>query len=134
MQLTINNQETIIATTANLPRFFDIMRKQEFSEMWLAAGENGPSLAMLVHAERAWLMYLPDHEGSSGCTSRNLAYDGPSDAVTDFMLANGQRDVYPAAWTIPLEVAWAACEYFIETQGGRSPRIAWHDDAANDQE
>ena len=80
MKLIINNQESTITTAADLERACEIVRQQRFSEVWLEASDNGPSLAMLVHDEYALLMYLPDNEGSLGFTSRNPAYAGSPDA------------------------------------------------------
>ncbi len=48
-----------------------------------------------------------------------------------FQLSNGQMDAYPVSWTLSLEGAFAAYEYFLHNQGERSPAIAWHDDSDN---
>ena len=46
-----------------------------------------------------------------------------------FTLANGQRDDYPAAWTVDAERGREALEYFFETDT-MPPFIEWHDDSA----
>ncbi len=114
------------------PYVLALVRQQQFTEVWLDAGEEGPALAMLVNAEHAWLMYLRDHDGDPGFSSRNPHYAGPPDALMKFMLVNGQGDQYPVVWTLSLEQAVGACEYFVATQGSRSPDIVWHNDAAGD--
>ena len=128
MRLTINHQDADITSATDLSVYWDIVRNQQFSEVWLETGEDGPSLMMLVHGENAMLMYLPDQEGSLGFTSRNPAYDGSPDASIEFMLANRQSDEYPAAWAVSLTAGCAACEDFVETHGGLSSLLTWHDD------
>jgi hypothetical protein len=133
MRLTINGQGATVSAAADLHPYWQAVRGRQFSEVWLAAGEDGPALAMLVNGKRTWLMYLRDQEGDPGLSSRNPDYAGPPDALTQFVLDNGQLDKYPIAWTLPLEQAIAACKYFAVTQGGRSPEIVWHDDAMDDE-
>ena len=129
MRLTINDRAFNVASVEDAQSHWETVRGQQFSDVWLDAGESGPSLCMLVNVGRAFLLYLRDHEGDTGYSSRNPDYAGPPDAVMVFELANGQRDEYPMSWTIPLEDAIAACAYFIATQGGRSGDTMWHDDA-----
>ena len=128
MKLIINNNECAITTAEDLERACAAVRQQQFSEVWLEASDDGPSLAMLVHNEHTLLMYLPDNEGTLGFTSRNPAYAGPPDAQIEFQLANGQMDEHPAAWAQPLSVGCAICRDFIVRQGALSPLITWHDD------
>ncbi len=131
MRLTINDWDIAIASVADAQPGWDMVRQQQFSEVWLEAEEHGPSLAMLVNGARAWLMYLRDRDGDPGFGSRNPSYSGPSDALMAFRLGNGQYDQYPAAWTLPLSDAIAVCEYFIASEGQRSLQISWHDDTNN---
>lgn len=131
MQLSINDRKSTVATAADLRRHWEVVRGQEYSEVWLNDDddENSPALCMLVHGEHAWLMWLPDRVGNPPFfTSLNPTYSGPPDAMIDFMLANGQLDEYPAIWALSLEEACAACEDFVETRGGRSLRITWRED------
>jgi hypothetical protein len=134
MQLAINGQEATVSTAADLRPYWQAMRGRQFSNVWLNSGEEGPALAMLVNGGHAWLLCLRDREGDAGFSSRNPQYAGSSDALMAFVLDNGQRDEYPIAWTLPLEQAIFACEYFVATQGGRSPDIVWHDDAMDDKQ
>jgi hypothetical protein len=132
MRLTINGQEAPVSTAADLRPFWQAVRGRQFSDVWLASGEEGPTLVMLVNGERAWLMYQRDQEGDLGLSSRNPDYIGPPDALMEFVFEYSQGDEFPIAWTLPVEQAMAACEYFVATQGGRSPEIVWHDDALED--
>lgn len=132
MHLSANGQSATVSAVADLRSYWQAVRMRQFSEIWLDAGEDGPALAMLVNSERARLMYLRDREGDPGLSSRNPTYSGPSDALMEFVLDNGQLDEYPIAWTLPTEHAMAACEYFVATRGGCSPEIVWHDDTMDD--
>ncbi|HEX9057179.1 MAG TPA: Imm1 family immunity protein [Ktedonobacterales bacterium] len=132
MRLEINGQEAEVASPADLRPYWDAVRRHQFSEVWLRVADEGPALAMLVNQPSAWLMYLGQDE-DIGFSSRNPEYAGPPDAHLDFVLGNAQRDYYPVAWVLPLQQALAACEYFLRTQGERSPDVVWHDDAVEDK-
>ena len=127
MRLCVNDQELPIATVSDLRQHLERARLQQFSEVWLTAGDDGPSLAMFVNGTQAWLMYLCDHHGDPGFHSLNLLYHGPAELLMKFQLSNGQMDEYPVAWTLALKDACDACEYFVAIQGGRSPDITWED-------
>ncbi len=129
MQFILDNRAVPITTVEELRQQLERVHQQQLSEVWLDAGEEGPALTMLVNGVHAWLMYLRDHDGDPGFSSRNPHYTGPASATMQFLLSNGQMDEYPVAWTLPLEEACAACEYFVLSQGGRSPAITWHDDS-----
>lgn len=133
MRLSVNGQNATVSAVADLRLYWRAVRGRQFAEVWLDVSENGPALAMLVNGERAWLMYLRDREGDPGLSSRNPDFSGPSEALMEFVLDNGQLDEYPIAWTLSTEQAIAACEYFVATRGGRSPEIVWHDDAMDDE-
>ncbi len=133
MRLTINSQAVTVSTAATMGEYWQAMKRQQFSDIWLDESDNGPALAMLVNGERAWLLYLRDHEGDPGLSSRNPHYEGSPDAHMEFILDNGQLDLYPISWTLTVEKAIAACEYFVATSGGRSPDILWHDNATADE-
>jgi len=131
VQFILDNRAVPITTVEELRKLLEQVHQQQFSEVWLDAGEEGPALAMLVNGVHAWLMYLRHHDGDPGFSSRNPRYTGPAQASMQFLLSNGQMDEYPVALTLPLEEACAACEYFVLSQGGRSPAITWHDDSVS---
>ena len=83
VRLSVNGQEALVSAAADLGPYWQAVRRRQFSEVWLEAGNDGPALAMLVNGERAWLMYLRDREGDLGLSSRNPAYSGPPVALTD---------------------------------------------------
>jgi hypothetical protein len=132
MQFILDNRAVPITTVEELRQQLERVRRQQFSEVWVDAGEEGPALAMVVNGVHAWLMYLRDHHGDPGFSSPNPYDTGPAEATTEFLLSNGQMDEYPVAWTLPLEEACAACEYFVLSQGGQSPAIIWHDDSSSE--
>lgn len=96
-------------------------KEEQFQEIWVEVGEQ--SLCALINGERGWLMFLPE-EGEPGFSSRNPAYDGPTEATIDYVLENGQRDSYPASWAYPVEEVKRALDYF-RTKKERPPFINW---------
>ena len=134
MSQSLNNQEFAITTVSDLRQHLESVRNQQFSEVWLTANDDGPALAMLVNGAQAWLMYLRHQDGDPGFSSRHAEYNGPAEAPLEFLLSNGQMDEYPVVWTLPLEEAFGACEYFLLNHGGRSPAIVWYDDSSSQGE
>jgi hypothetical protein len=104
MRLSVNGQEATVSAAADLRPYWQAVRGRQFSEVWLNADDQGSALAMLVNGEHAWLMYIRNGD-DPGLTSRNPEYVGSPDALLEFVLANGQLDEYPMAWTFPLEEA-----------------------------
>jgi hypothetical protein len=133
MRLSVEGRNVTVSATADLRPYWQAVRGRQFSEVGLDAGEDSPAMAMLVNGARAWLMDLRDREGDPGLRSRVPGYSGPPDALSAFVLNNGQLDKYPSAWTIPTEQAMAACERFVATRGGRSPEIVRHVHATDDK-
>lgn len=114
------------STVEERERCLDQIDRHPCSELWLATQEGGPFLSMLVNGPSAWLMYQSGQD-DPGCHTVNPAYRGPACLYLDFQLSNGQLDMYPATWTLPLEEAFAACTFFVLTQGKRSPAPCWED-------
>ena len=130
MQFLFNGHTTLLTTMEDLRQQLQRIREQQFSEVWLEVGDEGPALAMLVNGTHAWLLYLCDQNGDSGFSSRNRCKANSDETMMmQFQLSNGQMDAYPVSWTLSLEDAFAACEYFLLNQGERSPAIIWHDDS-----
>ena len=87
---------------------------------------DGQVLHALINGDRGWLMYLRE-AGDSGFSSRNPNYDGPPDAVIEYRISNGQHDLYPAAWALPVaEVRRALADF--EREHRRPPFVDWHED------
>lgn len=100
--------------------------KAKCKEIWVETGD-GQAMCALINDHVGWLMYLRE-EGDAGFSSRNPKYDGPPDAIIEYFLSNGQLDVYPAAWAIPIEDVERALEYFKKEK--KAPAfITWHNDS-----
>ena len=128
--LFLDGGDMRIETIEELRSALQSISQNEYSDVILVSPDGdgvGPALYMLRNRDRAWLMYLR-FDGDAGFSSRNPAYQGPSDATLDFYLSNGQLDHYPVAWVIPLAQARAAFESFFE-HGKKPSSINWHDDS-----
>ena len=99
--------------------------KAPFDEVWVEL-PDGQSLCALINGDCGWLMYLRC-SGDYGFSSRNPDYDGPPDAEIEYYLSNGQRDLYPASWALPVAEVRRALAYF-ERAHERSPFVVWHED------
>jgi hypothetical protein len=99
-----------------------------FREIWVD-GPDGQSLCALISGDVGWLVYLRE-PGDAGFSSRNPAYAGPAEAVTSFVLSNGQKDEYPSAWLYPLAEVERAIGHFRAT-GMPPPFITWHSDSGD---
>ncbi len=53
--------------------------------------------------------------------------NGPPDAEIEYFMSNGQRDVYPAAWALPVAEVRHALTFF-EREQQRPPFVVWHED------
>jgi hypothetical protein len=72
-----------------------------FEELW-AELPDGQQMTALINGKFGWLMYIREN-ADPGFSSRNPNYDGPDDAEIEYVVSNGQRDRYPAAWALPVE-------------------------------
>ena len=96
-----------------------------FAEVWVES-PDGQSLCALINGDHGWLMYLREN-GDSGFSSRNPDYDGPTNATIEYRLNNGQCDLYPASWALPISEIRRALDYF-ECEHRRPPFVTWHED------
>lgn len=97
----------------------------QFSEVWVET-PDGQSMCALINGDRGWLMYLREN-GDSGFSSRNPEYDGPPGVQIEYRLGNGQHDLYPASWALPVAEVRRALEFF-EREWRPPPFITWHED------
>ena len=102
------------------------MSEPSHQHLWFD-GPHGQMLSVLINGDSGWLMYIRQ-PGDAGFSSRNPEYDGPANALIDYVIDNGQRDQYPASWALPVPLIMRAIEYF-QSAGLRPPFIAWHDDS-----
>jgi hypothetical protein len=95
---------------------------QEFSHLSMTRYEED-SLTVHTNARRGWLMYLR-HPADNGVYTRDLDYSGPPEIEEVFRCVCGIDLEFPAAQTLPRELAgWAAIEFF---QTGRLPKcVHW---------
>ena len=99
-----------------------------FDDVWVTL-PDGQIMSALINGEVGWLMYTRE-EGDAGFSSRNPHYDGPQDAEIEFVLSNGQRDLCPASWALPIAEVRRALEYFQREQRP-PPFVAWHNDSGD---
>ena len=92
-------------------------------ELWLSQVPEGPSLCMLRNGEHAFLMYLRFREDSGFVSQGASAMEDEA----EYVLSNGQVDVYPMAWCIPVEQCYQALAYFFVNDGLRPEFVAWHE-------
>ena len=102
--------------------------RPQFLELWVET-EDGQSMCALVNGGAGWLMYLRE-ECDAGFSSRAPDYRGSPDTVREYYLDNGQRDEYPASWTLPVDEVERALEHFI-THAQPAPWIVWHNDSGD---
>jgi hypothetical protein len=100
--------------------------KSKYDEVWIEAGD-GQLMCALINGELGWLMYLRK-PGDAGFSSRNPDYAGPPDAKLEYYLSNGQRDLYPLAWALPIDEIRRALDYF-EREQKPPPFITWQNDS-----
>lgn len=84
-------------------------------------------MCALINGNAGWLMYLRS-EGDAGFISRNQDYTGPESATIEYRFSNGQRDLYPASWALPISVVKSALEY-LESDGKPPHFVLWHNDS-----
>lgn len=117
-----NTRENLPLRERLAPAFAEL-----YSEIMALSDQDGPSLTLLKSGDRCMLMYL-EHPEDSGFTSRNAETTEKNEQrLLDFYLSNGQKDQYPYAWTVSIEVGLDALDFFSKTKG-RSPKVIWNKD------
>ena len=85
-------------------------------------------LDAFVYKDRAWLFYWQVDENDSyddvGFRSYDPSYKGEADALYPYALDNGEIDRYPCSWTIAVDEAIRAVEYFLNGWG-MAPWVHW---------
>lgn len=127
LELSINDEQSEIASAAELQAALATAEAIQFREIWINSG-GSPAILALLNGDIGWLMYLRCN-GDAGFSSRNPDYHGDLDALTDYRLSNGQMDQYPTTWALPKAKIYAALAHFVEHRE-RSPSVQWHDDGA----
>jgi hypothetical protein len=87
-------------------------------------------LDAFVYQDRAWLYYWQSDEDDNyndvGFQSYDPLYTGEANALYPYALDNGQVDEYPCSWTIPVDEARRAVEYFL-SGGSMAPWVHWRE-------
>jgi len=126
MELIINGDSCEITEPGELRVRLAQLNRTQFSEVWINHAAGWPAICALINGEAAWLMYLR-HKGDAGFSTRNPEYTGPTKAVIEYYLSNGQHDEYPASWNITTVEAIRGLEFFFEKEG-MAPWLRWYDD------
>ena len=111
MQLTISHEIYKVSQPQELKQLLS-EAPCPLVEVGLNNKDGWPTICALINADSGWLIYLRS-EGDSGFSTRNPEYRGSPTAVIEYLLADGQRDEYPASWDISTAEAMRALEYFL---------------------
>lgn len=121
----VGNESVGVGSLSELRAILSRTREAACQELWLVH-RDGQRICMLRSGSRAFLMFQSGDD-DTGLVAR-AGGDAPDAATVEFTLANGQRDEYPAAWTVSAEQAVAALEHFFAT-AVLAPFLAWSDDS-----
>lgn len=144
--LSVNGREFPVDTSGELLRHFESARRGQYAELWLAqkfeppqerAGDSAyrmlgldpprerAAMGTLINGGTAVLLF--EGEDDHSFHALNPDYDGPEGEKVPFVMANGQRDEYPAGECIPAEQAARAFLFFFEA-GDKPGWIRWRKD------
>ena len=127
MELNLHGEAVAIASLADLRQALARAQSLAQCELWLTMAEDaqqGPALCMLRNGASAWLMYL---SGQDEASYHSLG-DEEAEGECSYWLANGQVDVYPAAWCIDVALCHRAMAAFFKTGGARPDAVEWQPD------
>jgi hypothetical protein len=99
--------------------------KQKYREIWVSYDEN-QHMCALINNNIGWVMYVSD-ECEAGLCTRNMEYKGNFDDEIEYVLDNGQEDLYPVRWAIGVTEIYTALATFIET-GVLDNSLTWIED------
>lgn len=127
MALNLHGEPLAIASLAELRQALARSLALAQCELWLTMATNaeqGPALCMLKNGGNAWLMYL---SGQDELSYHSLG-DEEEEGECSYWLANGQVDVYPAAWCIEVALCHRAMIAFFKTGGAMPAAVEWQPD------
>ena len=127
MELNLHGEAVAIASLADLQQALARAQLLAQCELWLTMAvdaEQGPALCMLKNGASAWLMYLSGQEDAS----YHSLGDEEEEGECSYWLANGQVDVYPAAWCVDVALCHRAMIAFFKTGGARPAAVEWRPD------
>jgi hypothetical protein len=120
MKLSVGQQEHLVTSGHDLDQWIAYIREMRSADVaiWI---QDGPSLTMLRSDVDAMLMYLR-FVGDSGFVGVG---DHKRSGTVDYVLANGQVDSYPAAWSLDVDTCLEAIRAFVMSDGKQPPMIDW---------
>ena len=127
MELNLHGEAVAIASLADLRQALARAQSLAQCELWLTMtvdAEQGPALCMLKNGASAWLMYV---SGQDDASYHSLG-DEEEEGECSYWLANGQVDVYPAAWCVEVALCYRAMAAFFTTCGARPAAVEWQPD------
>lgn len=127
MEFNLHGETVAIASLADLQQALARAQLLAQCELWLTMAvdaEQGPTLCMLKNGASAWLMYLSGQEDAS---FHSLG-DEEEEGECSYWLANGQVDVYPAAWCVEVALCHRAMAAFFTSGGARPAAVEWQPD------
>ncbi len=127
MELNLHGEAVAIASLADLRQALARAQSLAQCELWLTMtvdAEQGPALCMLKNGASAWLLYV---SGQDDASFHSLG-DEEEEGECSYWLANGQVDVYPAAWCVDVVLCHRAMAAFFTTGGARPVAVEWQPD------
>ena len=127
MELNLHGEAVAIASLADLQQALARAQLLAQCELWLTMAvdaEQGPALCMLKNGASAWLMYV---SGKDDASFHSLG-DEEEEGECSYWLANGQVDVYPAAWCVDVALCHRAMAAFFTSGGARPAAVEWRPD------
>lgn len=122
MILYVNGQERPVEDRVAVEALIGPVSSRVVGECWLERAGSG-NLCLLSNGALAFLMHLPPDD-PAGWSSRN----GTSESEpVEFLLANGEVQMFPRHFCIDVEDAWKAFLTYAD-KGIRAPWVHWHDD------
>jgi hypothetical protein len=97
-----NYKEIEITHLGDLQKKLDIIKNEQYFEIALTSGQNGPILIILKSGDKSFVLYM-ETLGDVGCHSVNP--ESQSSEMIGFYLSNGQLDHYPLQWLVSIESA-----------------------------
>ena len=127
MELNLHGEAVAIASLQDLQQALARALSLAQCELWLTMAvdaEQGLALCMLKNGASAWLMYV---SGQDDASFHSLG-DEEEEGECSYWLANGQVDVYPAAWCVDVVLCHRAMAAFFTTGGARPAAVEWQPD------
>jgi hypothetical protein len=119
MKLLFGNKEFHPDTATALLEILQQLKQHE--EIWLS-GHGETSLLVLLNAQSALALYFKSEDGDESFHTLDLSKDNTQQE--EFLLCNGQADVYPQHFLRTREEGIAALVYYFNT-GEMNPAIDW---------